>query len=123
MNRRAFIGLFSAAAAGLALDPERLLWVPGAKTFFLPTSAPYLASSMALKCGDIFTISGVFAVNPVTVIMSDVSAGDVALTHVYPQPRHEGPYRNVNHFGGKNTIQPMCVGKIIPTEFEWSERG
>ena len=37
MNRRAFLALFTAGAAGMALDPERLLWVPGAKTIFLPT--------------------------------------------------------------------------------------
>lgn len=36
MNRRTFLGLAAAASAALALDPERLLWVPGAKTIFLP---------------------------------------------------------------------------------------
>lgn len=42
MNRRGFLkGLLGAAAAGVTaavmeLDPERLLWVPGQKTFFLP---------------------------------------------------------------------------------------
>lgn len=32
MNRRGFLGLTLAGAAGMLLDPERLLWVPG-KTF------------------------------------------------------------------------------------------
>lgn len=36
MNRRSFLALLSAAAAGAVLDPERLLWVPGQKTIFLP---------------------------------------------------------------------------------------
>ncbi|MCR4375867.1 MAG: hypothetical protein NUW22_13555 [Acidobacteria bacterium] len=36
MDRRRFLHLFGAAAAGLALDPERALWVPGAKRIFLP---------------------------------------------------------------------------------------
>ena len=36
MNRRAFLGTLLAAAPVLALDPERLLWVPGQKTIFIP---------------------------------------------------------------------------------------
>ena len=36
MNRRAFLALCSAGAAGMAVDPERLLWVAGAKTIMLP---------------------------------------------------------------------------------------
>lgn len=38
MNRRAFIAVGMAAAAGFVLDPERLLWRPGAKRIFLPTA-------------------------------------------------------------------------------------
>ena len=39
MNRRGFIaGLFGAAGA-LTLDPERLLWVPGARRIFIPPPA------------------------------------------------------------------------------------
>lgn len=36
LSRRAFLQLASASAAAVAFDPERLLWVPGAKTIFLP---------------------------------------------------------------------------------------
>ena len=36
MNRRSFLSGFIGAAAALTLDPERLLWVPGAKTIFVP---------------------------------------------------------------------------------------
>jgi hypothetical protein len=36
MHRRTFLALGTAAFAGMTLDPERLLWVPGATTFFLP---------------------------------------------------------------------------------------
>lgn len=42
MNRRSFLRLAGIGAAGMALDPERLLWVPGQKTFFLPTVKPYV---------------------------------------------------------------------------------
>jgi hypothetical protein len=37
MQRRGFLAALGTLAAGYALDPERLLWVPGAKTFFLPS--------------------------------------------------------------------------------------
>lgn len=36
MNRRGFLGSLIAAASALTIDPERLLWIPGAKTIFLP---------------------------------------------------------------------------------------
>ena len=36
MNRRSFIGTLLGA---LAIDPERLLWVPGKKTIFIPRPA------------------------------------------------------------------------------------
>jgi hypothetical protein len=38
MNRRSFLRTLGLAAAGLTLDPERLLWVPGQKTIFLPSA-------------------------------------------------------------------------------------
>lgn len=36
MNRRSLLKLLAGAGAALVLDPERLLWVPGAKTVFIP---------------------------------------------------------------------------------------
>ena len=36
-SRRAFVGVLSAGLAGFALDPDRLLWVPWQRTFFLPS--------------------------------------------------------------------------------------
>lgn len=36
ITRRGFLGALAAAATGLVLDPERLLWLPGQKTIFLP---------------------------------------------------------------------------------------
>ena len=35
-SRRGFLALLSGASAAFALDPERALWVPGAKTFSFP---------------------------------------------------------------------------------------
>ncbi len=37
MNRRTFLTALSAASAGFVLDPERLLWRPGQRTYFLPS--------------------------------------------------------------------------------------
>lgn len=36
MNRRSFLSTLLGGATTLALDPERALWVPGAKTIFIP---------------------------------------------------------------------------------------
>jgi hypothetical protein len=41
MNRRDWLKLFSTGVVGaLVLDPEKLLWVPGEKTIFLPPVLP-----------------------------------------------------------------------------------
>ena len=40
MNRRGFLGVLGAGLAGYVLDPERAIWLPGAKTYFLPTPRP-----------------------------------------------------------------------------------
>ncbi len=41
MNRRTFLRILATGVAGLELDVDRLLWVPGAKTIFLPTEHHY----------------------------------------------------------------------------------
>lgn len=53
-TRRQFLQRAGAAiAAGMVLDPERLLWVPGAKTYFLPDTTIVEAATMedALRAG------------------------------------------------------------------------
>jgi len=44
MNRRAFLGWLTGTAAGVAaapfLDLDRLLWLPGEKTIFIPSVLP-----------------------------------------------------------------------------------
>jgi len=37
MNRREWFKLMMTGAAGLVLDPDKLLWVPGQKTIFIPS--------------------------------------------------------------------------------------
>ncbi len=42
MDRRRLLQLLGLAVPALVLDPERLLWTPGAKTFFLPPAAGWV---------------------------------------------------------------------------------
>ena len=69
MNRRAFLSMVAAGMAGSVLDPERLLWVPGKKTIFLPSiqqpvGMTFTLSNARLVVGDEFTIGGVWSTNP-----------------------------------------------------------
>jgi hypothetical protein len=43
-TRRGFLGALAGAAAALTLDPERLLWRPGAKLISIPAVAPEIVS-------------------------------------------------------------------------------
>jgi hypothetical protein len=51
MNRRDMLRLFTSGVVGaMVLDPEKLLWVPGEKTIFLPaaTATAYTLPESAL---------------------------------------------------------------------------
>lgn len=74
MDRRRFLRWLGGTAAGAAaahtLDLDKLLWVPGDKTIFLPPH-PAVAVTMplphsVLQVGDVFTIGGKYGVNPLT---------------------------------------------------------
>jgi hypothetical protein len=45
-SRRGFLGLLATVAAGATLDPERLLWVPGAKLISVPAPARSMADML-----------------------------------------------------------------------------
>lgn len=124
MNRRGFLGLLGTAAAGLMLDPERLLWVPGAKTIFLPTKRPSIWSPVSLTRGDIFTVDGIYSINPRTgretphaqqfVITADVTSGEVLLADVCPRLIFDGEWRNVHGvLTPQAKIRPMHVGEYV----------
>lgn len=67
MDRRSFLRILGLGAAVAAADPEFLLWRPGAKTIFLPPVQPTLTvASFGFQTGDIFTMDGIFSVNPLT---------------------------------------------------------
>jgi hypothetical protein len=40
-NRRSFLKLLSAGLIGSTVDVDKLLWIPGEKTIFLPTVKPF----------------------------------------------------------------------------------
>lgn len=40
IDRRRFLATLLGSAAGYALDVDKLLWVPGARTWFLPVTKP-----------------------------------------------------------------------------------
>jgi hypothetical protein len=108
MNRRGFLQTLAAGLAGAALDPERLLWTPGAKTHFLPPPKGWerTASGVMFRVGDIVTFEGVYAVDPLTsrstvqlrrfVVTARSISEDWAPMAVSPRIVANGPYRNVS---------------------------
>lgn len=69
MNRRGFLSALATLAAGAALDPDFLKWEAGARKFFDmagPRLDDWSYGCETLRRGDLVTIQGVFAVDPVT---------------------------------------------------------
>jgi len=97
MNRRGFLGSLLGGVAALALDPERLLWVPGAKKIFIP-AAPvvptwivdmgyrqfiHVRSEHGWKVGQVVMGAG----HPIGVAISDVPAGHFGYLQVYGEAK------------------------------------
>lgn len=132
IDRRAFLrrlgfGTVAAAAAATGmLDVERLLWAPGEKTIFIPPQPTIAPLGTLLRKGDVFTIEGRFALNPVTrratglleqfIVTSDVSEGELLqAVQIVPRPVVDGCYANVT--GEKAGLH--IDGKTITT-WGWS---
>lgn len=105
MNRRAFLKLAAAGAAGLIIgeDLERALWTPGAKTIFLPpVPAPPAFGLADFKPGDIITIEGRYVLDPRSLeptgylqqyVVRNVNAGTIVGSAVdLKQPRVQAEY-------------------------------
>lgn len=60
MNRRNFLKILAGGAAGFALDPERLLWVPGQRTHFVMPSIAFdhveYSGSFTVSTNDVIEI-------------------------------------------------------------------
>lgn len=109
MNRRHFLASLGAMFAGAAVDPDFIKWEKGAKTFFDTAGPRFTGGWIAgdtLRVGDMFTIEGCFARNPLTYHATDhlqyfcvtadvVASGDVIHEwEIAPMPRILGPYAN-----------------------------
>jgi len=99
MNRRAFLQVLAATAAGAVLDPELLLWVPGQKTIFLPPvvtpAAPIVFDSISIAstmfqlgdhieiAGRIYTVTSTFRDVPRLQIQGEADEAAAILTYAH----------------------------------------
>lgn len=99
MNRRDFISRFAQTAAGAALvhtlDVDKLLWVAGERTIFLPSIAPV--------CG--MTIGGI---NSVTFAFWRNRASSVFDASLYDEKLHAGTI----HLFRLRTRKPWHMARI-----------
>lgn len=67
LDRRSFLQSFATAVGVAAIDPEKLLWKPGEKIIFIPPSPKLINVDLELfRVGDVITIEGIYAYNPIT---------------------------------------------------------
>lgn len=137
MNRRSFLKWLGGTAAGVAaahtLDLDKLLWVPGEKTIFIPpppVGETWLSTALHLQKGDLFTIEGIYALNPLTyqdsgvlqqfVITDDVGPGGITANVMWPPIIEEGPYSTVRDRlrraarRAERRVRPLWVGQTVP---------
>jgi hypothetical protein len=121
MHRRAFLQLATAAAAGLVLDPERALWVPGRKTIFLPPAPRvWTAMDLGLRKGDVITIEGHYETNPRghRELRRYVV---VSVEQSIPEPRPE--FGHVTLVGRGTVVLGPLAAPIMPVKPEyWYDR-
>ncbi len=74
LNRRGFFPTLAAVAATAALDPERLLWLPGRKLVSIPKPVTVNATASwtptyVMRPGDVIALYDFYAVDPRTGLM------------------------------------------------------
>jgi len=91
MNRRGFLGMIGAIATMAAVDPERLLWVPGKKHISIPK--PQL-----IRLGDLTVHPVVFtmvyhlnAKGDVFAVSEQFDNGEIVLNPSHPWIGHPPP--------------------------------
>lgn len=128
VTRRALLSTFLAASGVSALDPERLLWVPGAKKIFIPAPKP----AHIWKVGDLLTIDGCYKVNPQSLdrevanvngkqikfpqlfhVFQIKSNGDIVL---FPPIIESGHYKNVDL---EFPVKPRNFRPAVPSVFAY----
>jgi hypothetical protein len=107
MKRREFLAALFGTAAAVAAFP----------TFFDGVAVPpplapsWLTQAQGLQVGDVFTITGVHALNPLTrlpmsclqrFIVTGQVTSDTAAPQIYPQLIVDGPFANVDTWPGPN---------------------
>ena len=92
MNRRQFVKLIaSSAMAAYALDPERLLWIPGEKKIFIPPERKLIYAAEIAES----------ELNSFGVAVADLSEFHKFMYEVIEGPlyRHRGiSYKNIQIF-------------------------
>jgi hypothetical protein len=131
MNRRGFLKSIGAAAVAWTLARQ----LPG-----IVEAAPVVPGPARtvhhLTRGDIFTIEGVKAVNPINhrstgmlqhfVVTADVSVDDGFREDlpIFPKPVDAGMYRNVVTMPTRgDEVIPMLTGDVMPIDLTWEEMG
>ena len=119
MNRRSFLTRIGVAVVGLTLARHLPGIAPPVPPVLTPPAGIYASDS--LQCGDMFTIEGRYAVNPLTrqptamlqrfVVTEDVSAGLVQEETIYPSMLTSGPYANVHIASG--TPQAVTIDPVL----------
>jgi hypothetical protein len=100
-SRRGFLTTLLAGAAGAVLDPEKLLWVPGKKTIFLPptkikvvTQLP--VSTLSAKMVDAMIAANKSLFNPPAAVIKSYAEGRIFMdpgpTQWLGLPIFESPY-------------------------------
>jgi hypothetical protein len=115
LNRRGFLASLLGVAAGVAIDPERALWVPGAKLISIPKLITPVRP--LLSVGDVVTFAGRYAVNPLTRKVA-----------IYLDPDTGKSYRFLQRFVVSSVMESQVdlwpkVGGLPPAEdgkrWEW----
>ena len=116
LNRRGFLKALAA--------------IPAAALLPLPSMVAGTSPvAVGFTVGDVFTISGVYSLNPSTlqstgreqqfVVTSVTETG--AVVSMSPQMYERGPYQNVTNLPTKDSrIKPLWVGQTVPSTLHWS---
>lgn len=73
IDRRSFLRILAGTAAGVVLDPELALWVPGSKKIFLPSGPAIYSGRLFTSTMEIDLILKQFYVNHIDTMLMEHS--------------------------------------------------